>query len=101
MSLKKPRFLHVQSKTGRYNGFTVYFWPHDIEPDTVCFTFVRCHKNDQFCKRIAREACFHSEVEYQCKVKEFPFRVAMIDHSARYPQQHEVNRYAWLWKYFL
>lgn len=112
MSLRKSRYIHVQCKTHRFNGFTVLFWPDDDRPsEVVHYSVAKCHKDDQFCKASARMACVTTEQKYECTVKEFPGKLAEIQQSLmcqkpfnklnKKTQRFLANDYAWVWKYFL
>ena len=119
MALKNARFVHVQTPGGMSNGFSVYFYPHTVQPDAfraevneptlVNYTVAVCNKVDHFCKRLGREQCYVAE-EKTCKVTDFPAVIAALECRAwgisydRQPmvvKRHYANKYAWLFKYFL
>lgn len=104
----KPRYIHKQTPDGRKNGFSVLLTPVDNPNEVgVCVTF--CSKNDQYCKRTARET-LRSIIPTPMPVLEVPKALAEcmayahglpIGKILPHVERARSNQWAWVWKYFL
>ena len=107
----KPRYIHKQTPGGKKNGFSVLLSPAE-NPNEVGVSVTFCSKNDQYCKRTAREE-LRSIIPTPVPVLEVPKMLAEcmlfsyvggdtdFDTMDMYYQRHYSNQWAWVWKYFL
>jgi hypothetical protein len=105
MPLIRERFIHCQTPGKKFNGFSVYFWPHETDPTCVSYSVAMCSKHDHFCKAKAREVCFNA-AEQVCRIVDFPSVLSNLDYGigglqSNYMRQLFANKYTWVWKYFL
>lgn len=109
MGLKAARFIHQQTPYGKFNGFSVYFWPHDTDASLVNYSVALCSNKDHFCKATARETCFNHK-EQTCRIIDFPIELAKLDYIddrhiwdvlSSGAQRAIASRWAWVYKYFL
>ncbi len=106
----RSRYIHKQTPGGKKNGFSVLLSPAE-NPNEVNVSVTFCSKNDQFCKRTAREE-LRSITPTPMPMLEVPKMLASCNafsrwgdtgfeqRSMRYQRQYS-NQWAWVWKYFL
>lgn len=107
----KPRYIHQQTKGRKKNGFSVLLSPAE-NPNEVNVSVTFCSKNDQFCKRTAREE-LRSIIPTPVPVLEVPKVLAeclsysegqwegYLDKQLLRTQRYYSNQWTWVWKYFL
>lgn len=104
----KPRYIHQQTKGRKKNGFSVLLSPAE-NPNEVNVSVTFCSKNDQFCKRTAREE-LRSIIPTPVPVLEVPKALAEcmayahglpIGKVLLHVERSRSNQWAWVWKYFL
>lgn len=110
MALKRGRYLHVQTPGGKFNGFSVFFYPHDDDDSKVNIMTTFCSSGDQFCRRTARVE-LQQKQEESVPVSHFPNVLAGFKQHAlgrecvatkqKVYQRQMANQFAWVWKYFL
>ena len=104
----RSRYIHQQTKGGKKNGFSVLLSPAE-NPNEVNVSVTFCSKNDQFCKRTAREE-LRSIIPTPVPVLEVPKVLAECTAYAHglpigkilpHVERSRSNQWAWVWKYFL
>ena len=105
----RSRYIHKQTPDGKKNGFSVLLSPAE-NPNEVNVSVTFCSKNDQFCKRTAREE-LRSIIPTPVPVLEVPkalseclsyawWGTSLEEHPSSVQRTYS-NHWAWVWKYFL
>lgn len=111
MSFHSPRYIHQQTpyQGARSNGFTAKISPQTGN-EFVLLQVAFCAKEDQFCRGQGRIACDKAPV-YIIPVTNLPTRLAEFQQHAegdkklskedKRTRRYLVNRFTWIWRYFL